>query len=156
MSYDTASPAVPRVSEERRAAMLARVTEAALGWPSVGRLLDAPCLFCAYDGQGYYQSGTHSTDCPWHVVGGSRAREVALPAVLTAALAPRRDAVAGAPEVRKLIDALHDAADRADTFESTEHAMNAAVAVLSETARKAADLLSALCGSADTQEGRTR
>jgi hypothetical protein len=33
-------------------------------------LLDAPCLFCGYNGAGYWQSGTHAKDCRWHSVGG--------------------------------------------------------------------------------------
>lgn len=31
----------------------------------VDRMLDAPCLWCGYNGKGYWQSGTHDEHCPW-------------------------------------------------------------------------------------------
>lgn len=37
-------------------------------------LLRAPCVFCGYNGERYYQRGSHSPDCPWHDVGGLRDR----------------------------------------------------------------------------------
>lgn len=32
-------------------------------------LLDAPCMWCAYNGQKYWQKGTHDKECPWHDIG---------------------------------------------------------------------------------------
>jgi len=32
-------------------------------------LLEAPCIFCGYNGPGYWQAGTHTLDCPWHGIG---------------------------------------------------------------------------------------
>lgn len=37
-------------------------------------LLQAPCLFCQYNGQGYWQSGSHPASCPWSTVGGIDSR----------------------------------------------------------------------------------
>lgn len=37
-------------------------------------LLDAPCLWCSYNGSGYYQIETHSNNCPWHKIGGASER----------------------------------------------------------------------------------
>lgn len=53
-------------------------------------LLNAPCIFCGYNGDGYYQSGTHSKDCPWHNVGGDSERYGALPGVITALFKERQ------------------------------------------------------------------
>lgn len=33
-------------------------------------MLDAPCLWCGYNGEGYWQPTTHELTCPWHNVGG--------------------------------------------------------------------------------------
>jgi hypothetical protein len=33
-------------------------------------MLDSPCIFCGYNGAGYWQSGTHAEHCRWHTVGG--------------------------------------------------------------------------------------
>ena len=33
-------------------------------------LLDAPCVFCGYNGAGYWQRGTHDPRCPVHDIGG--------------------------------------------------------------------------------------
>lgn len=38
-------------------------------------LLDAPCLWCDYKGEGYWQTGTHAALCPLHAIGGDRDRE---------------------------------------------------------------------------------
>lgn len=41
-------------------------------------LLGAPCVFCDYSGESYYQAGSHGALCPWHYVGGlDRRRELA-------------------------------------------------------------------------------
>lgn len=46
-------------------------------------MLDAPCLFCGYNGQGYWQNGTHHEQCPWHMVSGSVDREMMLPKLVS-------------------------------------------------------------------------
>ena len=33
-------------------------------------VLAPPCVFCGYDGEGYWEAGTHSKTCPWFEVGG--------------------------------------------------------------------------------------
>jgi len=33
-------------------------------------IVDSPCIFCGYDGQGYWQPYTHRRRCPWHLTGG--------------------------------------------------------------------------------------
>ncbi len=38
------------------------------------RILMAPCVFCSYNGAGYWQSGTHAEDCPFHKAGGEETR----------------------------------------------------------------------------------
>lgn len=37
-------------------------------------LLDAPCVFCGYNGQRYYSEWTHAKSCPWYSVGGAAER----------------------------------------------------------------------------------
>jgi len=54
-------------------------------------LLNAPCLFCGYSGEGYYQAGTHAKDCPWHSVGGDSERYGKLPGVITALFKERQN-----------------------------------------------------------------
>jgi len=46
------------------------------------KLLDAPCVFCGYNGPGYWQAGTHKPECPWHGVGGYDERAVMLRPVI--------------------------------------------------------------------------
>ena len=41
-------------------------------------LLDAPCIFCNYNGQGYYQAHTHKVWCPFYEIGGDIERENAI------------------------------------------------------------------------------
>jgi len=48
----------------------------------VSELLEAPCCFCGYNGQGYWQTRTHAIECPWYSVGGSKERENFLPKLL--------------------------------------------------------------------------
>lgn len=36
----------------------------------IAELLEAPCIFCEYNGEGYYQPNTHSSYCPWSLIGG--------------------------------------------------------------------------------------
>lgn len=38
----------------------------------------APCVFCGYNGRGFFQAGTHHEDCPWHNIGGVLDRYEAL------------------------------------------------------------------------------
>jgi hypothetical protein len=37
-------------------------------------ILAGPCVFCGYNGAGYWQAGTHSKDCPFHSVGVDASR----------------------------------------------------------------------------------
>ena len=34
-------------------------------------LLKAPCRWCGYNGNGYWQNRTHRPDCPWYLVAGA-------------------------------------------------------------------------------------
>jgi len=49
-------------------------------------LLAAPCLFCGYNGAGYWQRGTHHKRCPWHHVGGECERAEKLPRMVNRAM----------------------------------------------------------------------
>lgn len=57
------------------------------GWVMVPRervvpeQLQAPCIWCGYNGNGYWQKGTHAATCPWHQVGGSEERYQSLAAL---------------------------------------------------------------------------
>ena len=33
-------------------------------------LLDAPCIICGYNGERYWQGGSHKWNCPFHKIGG--------------------------------------------------------------------------------------
>ena len=37
-------------------------------------LLQAPCLWCEYNGAGYWQPDTHDSWCPWNKIGGEKER----------------------------------------------------------------------------------
>lgn len=64
------------LDETRRAALL-EVSRRLL--PNAqSAMLDAPCLWCGYNGEGYWQPTTHELTCPWHNVGGRFDRVVAL------------------------------------------------------------------------------
>lgn len=41
-------------------------------------VLHAPCKWCGYDGEGYWQARTHAESCPWHGLGGAEDRAAAL------------------------------------------------------------------------------
>lgn len=41
-------------------------------------LLEAPCVFCGYNGRGYWQSTTHDKECPWFMLGGYEERKQSL------------------------------------------------------------------------------
>ena len=45
-------------------------------------ILDAPCVFCGYNGRGYWQKGTHNKHCPWCELGGGAERAKALRGVI--------------------------------------------------------------------------
>ena len=34
----------------------------------------APCAFCGYNGEGFYQVRTHGKNCPWYALGGADVR----------------------------------------------------------------------------------
>lgn len=46
------------------------------------KLLSAPCVFCGYTGVDYWQSETHSPDCPWYDVAGKEARKEAIRGII--------------------------------------------------------------------------
>ena len=48
----------------------------------INELLAAPCIFCGYNRNGYWQAGYHQPNCPWRQVGGASEREDILPAVI--------------------------------------------------------------------------
>ena len=41
----------------------------------MSNLLDAPCVFCGYNSNNYWQPRSHTTTCPWYHVGGTEIRE---------------------------------------------------------------------------------
>ena len=45
-------------------------------------ILEAPCLFCGYNGKGYWQTETHDRACPWYKVGGYEQREYQFRAII--------------------------------------------------------------------------
>lgn len=49
------------------------------GLSNLNALLSAPCRFCGYNGQGYWQKDTHLLSCPWHGIGGEADRLKKLP-----------------------------------------------------------------------------
>jgi hypothetical protein len=55
--------------------------------------LDAPCRWCAYNGEGYWQAMTHGEECPWRKVGGALERAAVLE---IETMIPDRDAVSDA------------------------------------------------------------
>lgn len=38
-------------------------------------MLNAPCIFCDYDGPRYWNRKSHEKNCPWRSVSGKRNRE---------------------------------------------------------------------------------
>lgn len=48
----------------------------------MNNLLDAPCVFCGYNGSEYWQSGTHLRICPWWYFTGKSDRKTQLRNVL--------------------------------------------------------------------------
>jgi len=44
----------------------------------LNELFEAPCVFCGYNGPGYYQVNTHAKNCPFCKIGGANEREHAL------------------------------------------------------------------------------
>ncbi|MBW1724076.1 MAG: hypothetical protein JRJ33_01605 [Deltaproteobacteria bacterium] len=45
---------------------------------NIDELLDPPCIFCGYNGPGYYQVHTHKKHCPFYNIGGDWEREHAI------------------------------------------------------------------------------
>jgi hypothetical protein len=52
----------------------------------MNKLLDAPCRWCGYNGEMYWQAHSHADDCPWYEVGGGIRRETALPGIIDDAI----------------------------------------------------------------------
>lgn len=77
---------------ERLATLLSRVGHS--------EMLNAPCIFCGYDGRGYWQARTHGGDCPWHSVGSYTERASAL-AGLVASRIDRPTPAASVPSERE-------------------------------------------------------
>ena len=59
---------------------------------------DAPCVFCGYNGRGYYQVGTHDVCCPWHRLGGSKERSDVFRTVVAALFKEFRRTIAQQPQ----------------------------------------------------------
>lgn len=61
--------------KEERQALIAKIL-----WRINEReqVVAAPCIFCGYDGGGYWQDHTHSKDCPFYEIGGVMERIKAL------------------------------------------------------------------------------
>lgn len=62
-----------------------------------GDVLAAPCRWCGYNGEGYWQSGTHGRLCPWRFIGGERQRRSILGEHRLASRTPLTDAVNAFP-----------------------------------------------------------
>jgi len=45
-------------------------------------VLDAPCVFCGYDGPNYLQKGSHKKSCPFHDIKGHADRQKALRGII--------------------------------------------------------------------------
>lgn len=45
---------------------------------ALGLILKSPCLWCGYNGEGYWSLRTHAESCPWHEVGGEMERLLVL------------------------------------------------------------------------------
>jgi uncharacterized protein CbrC (UPF0167 family) len=41
-------------------------------------ILDEPCVFCGYNGPGYWQEKTHKKECPWFYSDGAYSRKYLL------------------------------------------------------------------------------
>lgn len=54
----------------------------------MSEILEAPCVFCAYNGHGYWQVLTHDEKCPWRHVAGSGTRTKTLRDVLISRSTP--------------------------------------------------------------------
>ena len=53
-------------------------------------VLEAPCIFCGYNGEGYWQAGRHDKRCPWFVIGGFGERELEIRRTLESVFVQRR------------------------------------------------------------------
>jgi hypothetical protein len=45
--------------------------------PQIDKILEAPCIFCGYNGSGYWQLHTHKKSCPFFEIGGKEERSEA-------------------------------------------------------------------------------
>jgi len=45
-----------------------------MGKITVGDFLSSPCKFCGYNGDGYWQKGTHGKECLFYKIGGADKR----------------------------------------------------------------------------------
>ncbi len=45
-------------------------------------ILKSKCIFCGYNGAGYYQEHTHDKLCPWHSIGGLEVRKMVFSATI--------------------------------------------------------------------------
>lgn len=86
--WESEAPRSERDAPSRLLAVVARADD----------LLDAPCVFCAYNGAGYWQVGIHAKDCPFHNVGGDAARADHIVALKNAAPQGGQDTPAASPE----------------------------------------------------------
>lgn len=55
-------------------------------------ILSAPCLWCGYKGDGYWQEGNHAEPCPWRHLGGLGERIDSVQGLIAAALREREPA----------------------------------------------------------------
>lgn len=77
--------------------------------------LAAPCRWCGYNGENYWQAGTHAKTCPWLLVGGEAARKALLAASPPAADTGLRE------ELGKLCDKWRERArEQVDTAHEAE------------------------------------
>lgn len=76
----------PRAPTGDPTLLLGKLVEIA-DWHADALLEVAPCLFCGYNGPGFYQANTHRVSCPWYRVGGIKPRRARLVPAVRAALA---------------------------------------------------------------------
>lgn len=48
----------------------------------ITNLLKAPCMFCDYKGQGYWQLQTHKKNCPFYNTAGEFQRMIEFPIII--------------------------------------------------------------------------
>lgn len=82
-------PLYARSASGERNAVLDEALKRCADYHGDDALLDAPCIFCGYSGQGYWQSGTHNENCRWRNIGGFNGRRAALTSVAIKNAAPQ-------------------------------------------------------------------